>query len=781
MVTAGNLSPSSEPYRPTLAEISRNTSAISSSSSEASSTLSLSLTDPATPQKSRPNRAFAGPRRSTGGSSASQARQLPSYIQKELGIEHEPARQTTTASSNGQSTSSKSSRAHNSPHDFDFGEILGHGSYSTVIRATDKKSGRVYALKVLDKAHLQRHNQQRTALAEKESLVVLGLGHPGIVGLHSTFQDAWSLYFVLDLVPNGDLRVLITRFGSLSLSCARYYSAQITDALDYIHCKGVIHRDVKPENLLLDERFRVKIADFGTSKVVGPGGRSRTFVGTPQYYSPELLEKNETTQASDWWALGCVLFEMIAGRFAFNGQSHLATWRMIKTLDYTFPDDFDADAADLVKHLFIKDPNARLGAGPDGSENSVESLRKHPFFEGIVWASLWTDPHPPLQSGLVPPPALTPDSGIPTEAELDEAFSWNYEGSEGDAELSAQLRKERMQDEEDEIPWAKDSVAAAYLPGLRYSRPGSDSNVGGFTEGNVDGPPSDLETYAFPSMAPKEEVEQVGEVAGPSTNGKHPPFPLPVSIMENTQANAVATGPQPVSSTGGDNPAVPKADVSVIHTLPRAADSNLPVEVTTTETQHPSEEAQQPLSNGSPSPPDTIPSPISSPKPTPKPSNGSPINGTGALPPAAQDFAIFEPLLRPGETVLRCSLLSESASGSLRRRASSFLPKLLSSFRAKARWLVLTSRRVLCVTRHEGADSVSLKHELYLPGVASDGDTVRKGGEHRPVVTGVELRGAKSFAILTNEKPHVHHLDDAGTTTAWVEQLKTLLGPPTRT
>ncbi|KAG6898018.1 hypothetical protein C0992_007014 [Termitomyces sp. T32_za158] len=510
-----------------LAEISRNTSVISSSSS------SSSLSEGVETRPVRPARKFAAPR--TASDPPQSVRELPGYMQRELGVE--PVR-----------------GAGPSAHDFEFGEILGHGSYSTVIQARARKSGRAFAIKVLDKAHLQRHNQRRTAFAEKDALVVLGTAHPGVVGLHSTFSDASSLYFVLDLLPNGDLRALIVRYGSLSLACTRYYIAQLTDALAFIHSKGVMHRDVKPENLLLDARFRLALADFGTAKVLPADDsprRSHTFVGTPQYYSPELLSTSYTCPASDLWALGCVLFELHTGTFAFNGPSPLLTWRLIKALSYTIPDQFDTDAADLVRRLLLVEPADRLGA------NDMAALKSHSFFNSIDWHKIWDEPHPPLESGLKQPPE--PVTPIST-----------------DAELSAQLREERIQNEDDdEIAWAKDARLAAYLPGIRHGntlpavQPAGDYKFPRL-ESNEEGIPyDDVEALDLAVSSPPDPptADNIDVVVNP------PPVPLDISSAHPNFAHLL----QPKETLILCTPLVPESSTpgGLVRLLPRLFSGSL--------------------------------------------------------------------------------------------------------------------------------------------------------------------------------------------------------------
>ncbi|KAG8820921.1 pkb-activating kinase-like protein [Serendipita sp. 399] len=278
---------------------------------------------------------------------------------------------------------------------YEFGKILGEGAYSTVVFARRRSSVQTFAAKMIDKNHLVRNHKTFTALTEKNALVKLGKKHPGIVHLVSTFHDETTLYFILDLAANGELRDLISRLGSLSMECTRYYAAQIVDALDYMHSKGVIHRDLKPENLLLDDMFRLKITDFGTAKLVGDD-QVEKWVGTAQYQPPELLTHSETTAASDLWALGCIVYEMIAGQFAFRGLSTYLIWQKIKAVEYDLPDGFEPAAADLVQRLLVVDPLARLGQG-----GKMAELRSHIFFNLVPWDAIWTIPHPPIEAGLV--------------------------------------------------------------------------------------------------------------------------------------------------------------------------------------------------------------------------------------------------------------------------------------------------------------------------------------------------------------------------------------------
>lgn len=203
-----------------------------------------------------------------------------------------------------------------------------------IVDVVYKRNNKHYALKILNKAQLVKKKVIQSAMTEKDALIALGtqpIPHQGIVRLHHCFQDNAQLCepyhfqiffsqhhsdFALDLATNGDLKAAVLKLGSISINCARYYTAQLVDAVQYLHRSGITHRDIKPENILLDENWRIKLCDFGCAWV-GKGGdmdselksndyplvlraeisqapRTNTFVGTAAYISPELLTRSES-------------------------------------------------------------------------------------------------------------------------------------------------------------------------------------------------------------------------------------------------------------------------------------------------------------------------------------------------------------------------------------------------------------------------------------------------------------------------------------------------------
>lgn len=239
---------------------------------------------------------------------------------------------------------------------------------------------------------------------EKSVLQILGSCNSFFVRLYCTFQDSERLYFVLTYAKNGELLPHINSNGSFSIECSQYYAAELLLALEVLNQKGIVHRDLKPENILFDENWHILITDFGSAKIVSEDEnrddtdvrkrRKNSFVGTAQYVSPELLTDTESSFASDLWAFGCIIFQMISGLAPFRAGSEYLIFQKILKLEYEFPEGFNKAAKSLVEKLLVLAPGKRLGAS---DSVPYSSIRSHDFFKGIDWSNL--GPPPRISSG----------------------------------------------------------------------------------------------------------------------------------------------------------------------------------------------------------------------------------------------------------------------------------------------------------------------------------------------------------------------------------------------
>ncbi|KAA0151681.1 hypothetical protein FNF29_04367 [Cafeteria roenbergensis] len=268
--------------------------------------------------------------------------------------------------------------------DFALLKVLGRGSFGKVMLVKKHEGGHVYAMKVLQKEHIRKRKQVANTKTERDILV--RVRHPFIVGLKYAFQTADKLYFVMDYCPGGELFFHLGRQGSFHEGRAKFYTAQILLALEHLHSLGVVYRDLKPENVLLDAHGNVKITDFGLSKagVTGSAAGATSFCGTPEYLPPEVVKRLEYGTAADWWSLGALLHEMLTGWPPFFSQDRAELFRRIAGEELVLPEGLTPEAADLLRRLLHKDPLRRLG-----SVGGAAGIRAHPFFAGVDWEALY--------------------------------------------------------------------------------------------------------------------------------------------------------------------------------------------------------------------------------------------------------------------------------------------------------------------------------------------------------------------------------------------------------
>ncbi|XP_058021644.1 RAC-gamma serine/threonine-protein kinase isoform X8 [Ahaetulla prasina] len=239
------------------------------------------------------------------------------------------------------------------------------------------------------------HHKRKDEVAHTltESRVLKNTRHPFLTSLKYSFQTKDRLCFVMEYVNGGELFFHLSRERVFSEDRTRFYGAEIVSALDYLHSGKIVYRDLKLENLMLDKDGHIKITDFGLCKEgITDAATMKTFCGTPEYLAPEVLEDNDYGRAVDWWGLGVVMYEMMCGRLPFYNQDHEKLFELILMEDIKFPRTLSSDAKSLLSGLLIKDPNKRLGGGPD----DAKEIMRHSFFVGINWQDVY-------DKKLVPP------------------------------------------------------------------------------------------------------------------------------------------------------------------------------------------------------------------------------------------------------------------------------------------------------------------------------------------------------------------------------------------
>uniref|UniRef100_A0A914QBW8 non-specific serine/threonine protein kinase n=1 Tax=Panagrolaimus davidi TaxID=227884 RepID=A0A914QBW8_9BILA len=275
---------------------------------------------------------------------------------------------------------------------FELLKVLGQGSFGKVFlvrKIKGRDSNKLYAMKVLKKATLKVRDRVRTKM---ERNILAQISHPFIVRLHYAFQTEGKLYLILDFLRGGDLFTRLSKEVMFTEEDVKFYLAELTLALEHLHTLGIVYRDLKPENILLDSDGHINVTDFGLSKEsVDNEGKTYSFCGTVEYMAPEVVNRRGHSTAADWWSLGVLMYEMLTGHLPFQGENRRETMTQILKAKLRMPGFLSPEAQSLLRSLFKRNPQNRLGSGPEG----IQQIKDHAFFANIDWIRLFKREIPP--------------------------------------------------------------------------------------------------------------------------------------------------------------------------------------------------------------------------------------------------------------------------------------------------------------------------------------------------------------------------------------------------
>ncbi|CAG9318341.1 unnamed protein product [Blepharisma stoltei] len=261
-------------------------------------------------------------------------------------------------------------RASYSMGDLKLGKCLGRGTQGRVVLATIKD--KECAVKIMHKAEKKAGELEWNILSSSKS--------PFLISSYGKINDKDHMYLILELMEGGDLFHLI-RKRKLNPTEISFICAEIVLALEHLHSLGVVYRDLKPENVMIDSSGHIKLVDFGLSKVIGDE-RACTTCGSPEYMAPEVIRKQAYSYSADWWSFGILVYELFHGYTPFKGETSAETYENILEGEISFS-RVDIVAENFIRSLLNPDPKLRLGH----SESDIFRIKRHSFFRKIDWAA----------------------------------------------------------------------------------------------------------------------------------------------------------------------------------------------------------------------------------------------------------------------------------------------------------------------------------------------------------------------------------------------------------
>ncbi|KAL1971212.1 hypothetical protein VTN77DRAFT_164 [Rasamsonia byssochlamydoides] len=341
-------------------------------------------------------------------SDSDQTEVMTSY---EVPLEHDFVSQEAAAEQQSSNLSSGDDNTENqlcrkmTSSDFEPLTCLGKGTFGTVLLVRHRATGRLYAQKQFRKASITVHKKLVEQTKTERMILESVNRHPFVVKLYYAFQDHEKLYLILEYAQGGELFTHLAMERMFSEDVAAFYMAEMVLALEHLHQNiGVIYRDLKPENCLLDAEGHLLLTDFGLSKVaVDENDRCNSSLGTIEYMAPEVIQGKPYGKACDWWSLGALGYDLLTGSPPFQGNNHAKTQEKIVRQKLTLPYFLGPDAKDLLTRLLRKEPHKRLGYH---MPKDLETIKKHRFFRKIDWKRLARRELEPPIKPLITDPAL---------------------------------------------------------------------------------------------------------------------------------------------------------------------------------------------------------------------------------------------------------------------------------------------------------------------------------------------------------------------------------------